>query len=194
MLPEPIARHTFLRRSNMSQQKSNDCRQTYVEASTEFAGNPGQLKAYESAGNCVILAGPGSGKTKTLTTKLARMINEDVRPPRGVACLTYSLECAAELERRLRNLGVEESRYTFIGTVHSFCFQQIILPFANLCESGLPKNPRVAVDSEKSRIFADVLARVISADEPPSRWRTRTECYRRTYLDKESVDFKETNP
>jgi len=178
----------------MSQQKSNDYRQTYVEAAKEFADNPGQLKAYESAGNCVILAGPGSGKTKTLTTKLGRMISEDVRPPRGVACLTFSLECAAELERRLRRLGVEEGRHTFIGTVHSFCFQQIILPFANLCETGLPRNPRVAVDSEKSKIFAEALARVISADEPPSRWRTKAECYRRSYLDKESAEFKETDP
>lgn len=168
--------------------------QKYVEAAKEFIDNPGQLKAYDSTGNCVVLAGPGSGKTKTLTAKLARIIAEDIRVPRGIACITYSLECAAELERRLRQLGVEETEHVFIGTVHSFCFQQIILPFSNLCETGLPKNPRVAIESEKVRIFGETLARIISADEPPWRWRTRAECYPRTYLDKASSEFTDVDP
>ena len=93
----------------------------YLKACEEFQNNPGQLQAYDSKGNCVLLAGPGSGKTKTLTIKLARMLSEDVHPPRGVACITYNLECAAELRRRLDGLGVQENEYTYIGTIHSFC-------------------------------------------------------------------------
>jgi DNA helicase-2/ATP-dependent DNA helicase PcrA len=38
----------------------------------------------------VVLAGPGSGKTKTLTIKMARILAEDVQEPRGVACITYN--------------------------------------------------------------------------------------------------------
>jgi DNA helicase-2/ATP-dependent DNA helicase PcrA len=81
----------------------------YLKVSEELRANPGQWAAYESAGHCVVLAGPGSGKTKTLTIKLARMLAEDVRPPRGIACITYSNECARELRRRLQSLGVDES-------------------------------------------------------------------------------------
>ncbi len=46
----------------------------YLAQAAELAGNPGQLAAYESRGHCVVLAGPGSGKTKTLVLKLARIL------------------------------------------------------------------------------------------------------------------------
>ena len=63
-------------------------RAAYLAQAADFAGNPGQQAAFDSAGNCVVLAGPGSGKTKTLVLKLARIMAEDVRAPRGAACIT----------------------------------------------------------------------------------------------------------
>jgi hypothetical protein len=58
----------------MSQQKLVNGSQKYVEAAKEFIDNPGQLKAYDSTGNCVVLAGPGSGKTKTLTANWPELL------------------------------------------------------------------------------------------------------------------------
>ena len=49
-------------------------------ARTPASGLPTSLKA-----TVLSIAGPGSGKTKTLTTKLARILSEDVQEPRGVA-------------------------------------------------------------------------------------------------------------
>ena len=80
---------------------SSPTRAPYLKAAEQLRKNSEQWRAYESQGNCVLLAGPGSGKTKTLTVKLARILAEDVSPPRGVACITYSNECVRELERRL---------------------------------------------------------------------------------------------
>ena len=82
----------------------------YLTAAEELRRNSEQWKAYESKGHCVVLAGPGSGKTKVLTVKLARLLAEDVAPPRGIACLTYNNECARELVRRLARLGGTEPR------------------------------------------------------------------------------------
>lgn len=169
-------------------------RRNYGEAAEDFRENPGQLQAYESKDNCVVLAGPGSGKTKTLTVKLARMLAEDVRPPRGIACITYNLECAAELRQRLAALGVEETHNVFIGTVHSFCFKNIVLPYGHLSDLGLLSNPKVATDHERSVLFENALKTAVSADEKPAYWRVRFECYRRTYPDQESAEFEETDP
>jgi superfamily I DNA/RNA helicase len=44
------------------------------KALEEMAENPEQLAAVHAKGHCVVLAGPGSGKTKTLTAAMARTL------------------------------------------------------------------------------------------------------------------------
>ena len=92
----------------------------YLDAAQELRRNPQQWAAYRSKGNCVVLAGPGSGKTKTLTLKVARLLSEEIHEKRGVACITYNNECVRELENRFEVLGIESGRRVFIGTLHSF--------------------------------------------------------------------------
>src|SRR5712692_9993344 len=140
---------------------------TYLAAAEDLRGNPGQWQAYESRGHCVILAGPGSGKTKTLTVKMARMLHEDIHPPRGIACITYNSECVRELKYRLDQLGVEESGSVFIGTVHSFCLRNVVLPYAQLGGLGLPKDIAVASVSEQDLAFEQALGEEIGASEYP---------------------------
>src|SRR5664279_3304462 len=94
---------------------------SHVEAAEELRGNPGQWSAYESDGNCVVLAGPGAGKTKTITIKIARLLTESVRKPQRLACITYSNACVAELQTRLRKLGIGDDDRLLLSTVHSFC-------------------------------------------------------------------------
>lgn len=114
----------------------------------ELAGNREQLEAVVERGHCVILAGPGSGKTKTLTTAMARALLADVLDPRGVACITYNNECAVELETRLSRLGVESSHRAFIGTVHGFALSQVIVPYARCVSGEVPADFRVATRAE----------------------------------------------
>src|ERR1700722_3482238 len=85
-----------------------------ARALADLARDPEQLAAVRETEHCVVLAGPGSGKTKTLTTAMARALVEDVIDPRGVACITYNNECAIELETRLAGLGVSSSDRSFI--------------------------------------------------------------------------------
>lgn len=160
----------------------------YLQAAEQLRSNPGQWAAYESTGDCVVLAGPGSGKTKTLTVKLARIIAEDVEAPRGVACITYSNDCVSELRRRLANLGLEPSARTFIGTVHSFCFTQLVLPYARMAGLDLPANPKVAPASRQQLIFEQALVETLGPDEHPGKWRTDMEYYRRVNLDRTRTD------
>ncbi len=57
----------------------------YLQAAEDLRPNDNQWEVYESDGNCVVLAGPGAGKTKTITVKIARLLDEDVRRPRRLA-------------------------------------------------------------------------------------------------------------
>lgn len=156
--------------------------------------NPGQWAAYESAGHCVVLAGPGSGKTKTLTVKLARLLAEDVREPRGVACITYNNECARELESRLEGLGVEHGGRVFIGTVHSFSLTQIVLPYAKAACLGLPEEFCVATRAERERVLARAYKRIIGGPDNPQDWDFRMGNYRRSILDRNSEAWRRRDP
>jgi len=131
-----------------------------------------------------VLAGPGSGKTKTLVTKLARVMAEDVQSPRGVACITFSNEAARELIRRLRQLGLEQSPRLFVGTVHSFCLLHLLLPFAQLADLKLPYPLKVATESEAASIYRAVADKLQGTGQTVSK--VEVDRHRRVNLDRDS--------
>lgn len=173
----------------MSPTSASDARAPYLRAAESLRKNKGQWRAYESKGNCVILAGPGSGKTKTLTIKMARLLAEDVRPPRGIACITYNNQCARELKRRLAALGVEDGKRAAIGTLHSFCLQHIVLPFSRLGRIAIPDPLKVAMTDEREKCWAAAVEKIKGPDEPPRDWMFRCDVYRRTHLDRHKPEW-----
>ncbi|KFJ91460.1 DNA helicase UvrD [Pseudomonas sp. 1-7] len=132
---------------------SSSVSSAYLAQAADLAGNPGQQAAYDSQGHCVVLAGPGRGKTKTLVLKLARILAEDVRAPRGAACITYSQECARELTRRLEGLGLREAPNLFIGTVHGFCLRHLLMPYGRLAKLPIPFPLAVATQRVSDRLL-----------------------------------------
>jgi DNA helicase II / ATP-dependent DNA helicase PcrA len=158
----------------------------YRRAVEEIRENPGQWRAYNAERHCVVVAGPGSGKTKTLTVKIAKLLIETIREPRGLACITYNTECARELKTRLERLGIYETDNVFIGTVHSFCLKRVVIPYAALAGVDLPPDFQVASPREQERLFARAVTAEIGANERPESWRTRADEYRRTHLDRDS--------
>lgn len=159
----------------------------YVEAAESLKKNAGQWQAYESSGNCVILAGPGGGKTKTLTVKLARMLAEDIPEPQRIACITYNNECARELKRRLEALGIRYGDRVSIGTLHSFCLHHIVVPYIHL--TPLPKKLPITVATidESDRLKQKAVDDVIGRNE---QWTSRIDKYRRIHLDRTTEQWK----
>ncbi len=169
-------------------------RALYLRAAEELRRNPGQWEAYESKGHCVVLAGPGSGKTKTLTVKLARILAEDVEAPRGAACITYNTECAKELEMRLQSLGVEPSGRVFIGTVHSFSLTQIVLPYAKAAKLDLPDDFRFATQRDTRVALENAFNKVIARAGNPQDMAFGMNKYRRSILNRDSARWSTDDP
>lgn len=166
-----------------------------AEALAELDRNPEQSVAVRERGHCVVLAGPGSGKTKTLTTAMARALVEDVVDPRGVACITYNNECAIELETRLARLGIHASERSFIGTVHSFALTQVIMPYARCIPGLLPAAFRVADAAERRAAVETAYRAVFGEDQfnPHDRWGFAEEKRRRD-VDRALPAWRGQNP
>jgi DNA helicase-2/ATP-dependent DNA helicase PcrA len=63
-----------------------------AKARDELGGNERQWQAFTTEGHCVVLAPPGSGKTKLLTTRLAHDLVTRIKRPHGAACITLTKE------------------------------------------------------------------------------------------------------
>jgi DNA helicase-2/ATP-dependent DNA helicase PcrA len=101
----------------------------------------------------VIVAGPGSGKTRILVMKAAQLLEEGIEPPQGLACLTYSRKLARELRERLWRLGIASQANVFVGTLHGFCLYAIAQPFADVFGVRLPQPFRIASQKRSTRLF-----------------------------------------
>ena len=142
-----------------------------------------QRDAYLWDDNCVVQAGPGSGKTATLTLKIMRLLAERISPPRGLACVTFNNEAVREFKVRLRLLGLPRRPNIFLGTVHSFCLGCVIRPFAPLFRAELPKPLRVGLQNIQDRYLQKAM------DHTGIRSRLREfrfgfDRYRRTHVER----------
>jgi len=74
-------------------------------------------------GPLLVLAGPGAGKTKVLTTRIAYILNKTKGEKFKILALTFTNKAAKEMRERVENLVGEEVKRTYIGTFHSFCHE-----------------------------------------------------------------------
>lgn len=117
-----------------------------------------QWKAYNSKENTVVIAGPGSGKTRVLTLKAIKLLQSDIHYPSGLACISYSRETVRELKKRLKEYGYRSNRNDFIGTMHGFCLIHILQPFARLFpQYNVPVPMKIASDDLTWQIYYGVL-------------------------------------
>ena len=71
-------------------------------------------------GPLLIIAGAGAGKTKTLTTKIAYLIENDMARPYNILAITFTNKAAKEMKDRIYKLIGDEAKKIQISTFHSF--------------------------------------------------------------------------
>ncbi len=85
--------------------------------------NPGQQQALEhGSGPLMIVAGPGTGKTTTLTRRIAHLIIEHHRPAGQILAITFTDKAAQEMRARLEYL-LAGRPLPLAATFHAFCSQ-----------------------------------------------------------------------
>ncbi len=84
--------------------------------------NPAQRTAATHTDSpLAIVAGPGTGKTRTLTVRIAHLIETVDAPPRSILAVTFTNRAAEEMRERLTELlGEERSRQITVGTFHQW--------------------------------------------------------------------------
>src|SRR5947209_11984654 len=84
---------------------------------------PEQAQAVtHGAGPLLLIAGPGAGKTRTLTHRIAYLLESELARPEQILAVTFSVRAAGELRLRLADLlGQERARRVTAATFHSVC-------------------------------------------------------------------------
>lgn len=126
--------------------------------------NPGQWEAFTTSGNCVVVAPPGSGKTKLLTTRMAFDLATHVPLPHGTACVTLTVAAASELRTRLAGLGSDIRKASFVGTVHGFALTRILIPFAGAVGRPELSNIRIATSAQQNAAYSRAIRENFSGD------------------------------
>lgn len=110
--------------------------------------------------NGLLVACPGSGKTRVILAKLLWCLNEIQDTSRAVACITYTNAAVHEIENRLlREGGPSHEQQVEISTIHSFCLNNVLRHFAWMSSEYPSGFSVLSPDSEQyNEVVNEILA------------------------------------
>lgn len=124
-----------------------------------------QIEAIDHIGSHArLLAGPGTGKTKTLTRRVLSLILQHNADPESILLLTFTRLAAAQLKDEIKKV-LEPLGKTIpqVSTLHSFALKQILHNSSRI--DTLPRPIRIADDWEERSIIQEDLKKVLSLKE-----------------------------
>ncbi|MDO5732259.1 MAG: UvrD-helicase domain-containing protein [Eubacteriales bacterium] len=119
-------------------------------------------------GPLLVLAGAGSGKTRVITHRIARLIEHDGVSAGSILALTFTNKAASEMKQRIEALLQRSVQRLWIGTFHSIMLR-ILRRFAARIE--FQDNFSIVDEQDKLRIFKQVAADLhIAEDNLDLKW------------------------
>ena len=130
--------------------------------------NPAQREAVEHVdGPLLIVAGPGSGKTRVITHRIAYLVQVCGVTPYSILAMTFTNKAAREMRDRLNRLVGSHSDALTVGTFHSFCARLLRREGERV---GLPRNYSIFDDDDQMAAIRHCLE---EADYDPKRYPPR---------------------
>ena len=116
-------------------------------------------------GPLLVLAGPGSGKTRVITYRIAALIASGVQPP-SICAVTFTNKAAEEMRQRATALGASAGAH--ISTFHSLCVR-ILRRYAD--RAGIGPNFSIYDESDQARCIKRAVkdCELDAANFPPAR-------------------------
>ena len=115
--------------------------------------NPEQRDAVmHDDGPLLIFAGAGSGKTRVITFRIARLLAKGV-PPHRILAVTFTNKAAREMRERVEQLHGVVPRSMWIGTFHSLCSRLLRIEGANI---GIDPNFVIYDDSDQLSLIREI--------------------------------------
>ena len=147
--------------------------------STPDTLNPAQLEAvHHLQGPCLVLAGAGSGKTRVITHKIARLLQAGYEP-RQIAAITFTNKAAQEMRERARALvGSRAAKDLVVSTFHSLGVRILRSDGARI---GLKENFSILDSDDVLGILKDAGASTDNAQA--RRWQWQTSLWKNQGLD-----------
>ncbi len=127
---------------------------------------PSQKKAvFHVEGPLLILAGPGSGKTRVITHRIAALIDSGIKPC-NICAITFTNKAADEMRQRAAALGASAGAH--ISTFHSLCVR-ILRQYAP--NAGISRNFSVYDDADQARCIKQAVkaCELDTTNFPPPR-------------------------
>ena len=126
--------------------------------------NKEQREAVQTVtGPLLILAGAGSGKTKVLTTRIAYMIKNGVKP-KNILAVTFTNKAAKEMKARLGSMiGESIIKYMWVGTFHGICgriLRENIDRYSFPSGKKLDKNFTIYDDNDTSAVLKQAIKKL----------------------------------
>ncbi|KAL4857524.1 ATP-dependent DNA helicase PcrA [Chlorella vulgaris] len=120
-----------------------------------------QLKAAAAPlGTIRVVAGPGSGKTRVLTARIAQLIHTHGAHPWQILAITFTNKAADEMKERLATmLGEEVAKKLFAGTFHGLCYRILKSHIRDLEHAGRDSSFTVYDQDMTLRLLANEVKR-----------------------------------
>ncbi len=134
--------------------------------------NPEQKEAVlHEKGPLLVLAGAGSGKTRVITHRLARLVETGV-DPRSILAVTFTNKAAEEMRERARKLLGGAAVLSFIGTFHAWALR-LLRRYASAAK--LPPRFSIADSADQLALVKEAMAELQISDQvlPPGAVRAR---------------------